>query len=179
MRNFLYIPLILIVAGGGAFALTKVLSVGNGVTADVGFLECAATTGSVIMNTRPDACVRSDGRVFVENVSNLEAKKDLVRNVSIAPNEKVRSPLLVTGEARGYWSFEADFPVRLLDGKGKVLDTAIATMQGDWMSQDFVPFTATLRFAHPQTQVGLLILQKDNPSGLPEHDDEVLLQVTF
>jgi hypothetical protein len=48
------------------------------------------------------------------------------------------------------------------------------------MTADFVPFTATLNFTKPSYgNNGFLILKKDNPSGLPEHDDALEIQVKF
>jgi hypothetical protein len=95
------------------------------------------------------------------------------------PNETVMSPLIVTGTARGTWYFEASFPVRLLDGNGTEIAITPAQAEGDWMTTDYVPFTALLEFAEPATPNGTLILQKDNPSGLPEHDASLEIPVMF
>lgn len=99
----------------------------------------------------------------------------------IAPKsgDVVASPLVVSGEARGTWYFEASFPVKLLDANGKELVAVPAQAQGDWMTENFVPFIATLIFETPTTETGTLILKKDNPSGLPEHDAEVRVSVKF
>ncbi len=50
---------------------------------------------------------------------------------------------------------------------------------GEWMTEDFVPFSASLRFAVPSTPKGKLVLEKDNPSGLPENADELIIPVYF
>ncbi len=89
------------------------------------------------------------------------------------------SPLLIRGKARGYWYFEASFPVRLLDGNGKLLAIKPAQADSEWMTEEFVPFSMTLEFEKPTTETGALILQKDNPSGLPEYDDELVIPVRF
>jgi hypothetical protein len=48
------------------------------------------------------------------------------------------------------------------------------------MTEDFVPFTATIEFETPDYgDIGALILKKDNPSGLPEHDDAYEIPVRF
>ncbi len=104
---------------------------------------------------------------------------DLIRVTAPTSGAKVSSPLVVTGEARGTWFFEASFPVRLFDANGQELTVGIAQAEGEWMTTEFVPFTATLNFGTPSTSQGVLVLQKDNPSGLPEHDAEVRLPVTF
>lgn len=111
---------------------------------------------------------------------------DMIKVVSPKANELVSSPLVVSGQARGTWYFEASFPVRLVDANGVELAVVPAQAQGDpatgevsWMTEDFVPFLATLNFAQPNSDTGKLILEKDNPSGLPEHADQVEIPVRF
>jgi glucose/arabinose dehydrogenase len=106
-------------------------------------------------------------------------KENLIRVRTVSPGDTVQSPLTVEGEARGTWFFEASFPVRLLDGNGKEIAVTPAQAQGEWTTQDFVPFRATLEFAPPQTREGMLVLEKDNPSGLPEYADELRIPVRF
>ena len=106
-------------------------------------------------------------------------KQDLIKVDSPLPNQEILSPLLVTGQARGYWFFEASFPVRLLDGNGKEIAIKPAEAQDDWMTEEFVPFKAVLEFKMPSSDFGTLILEKDNPSGLPEKADELRMPVRF
>jgi len=92
----------------------------------------------------------------------------------------ILSPLKVEGVAKGTWFFEASFPVSLIDPYGKTVATGIATAQGDWMTTDYVRFSASLEFKDaPQSGVGKLILKKDNPSGLPENEDLRGIPVVF
>lgn len=91
----------------------------------------------------------------------------------------VESPLVVVGEARGTWYFEASFPIELVDANGLRLAIVPAQAQEDWMTEAFVPFSATLTFNAPTTATGTLILHKDNPSGLPEYDDELRIPIRF
>lgn len=88
-----------------------------------------------------------------------------IRVASPKANEIVRSPLRVAGEARGTWYFEASFPVSLFDANGKRLVAAPAQAKGEWMTTDFVPFEAELRFSEPSTSTGFLLLREDDPSG--------------
>ena len=91
----------------------------------------------------------------------------------------VESPLLINGRARGYWYFEASFPIRIFDDNGIELGLALAQAGGEWMTEDFVPFAAILEFKKPSTERGVLVFQKDNPSGLPEHDAELRVPILF
>ncbi len=107
-----------------------------------------------------------------------ETKSD-IRVETPQPNDVVASPFVVGGEARGTWFFEAVFPVKLVDEKGETITTAIATTKEEWMQEDFIPFQAEVEFSNPSTDKGFLILEKANPSGLPEHADEVKIPVRF
>jgi hypothetical protein len=120
-----------------------------------------------------------DATFVVEKHRKAPAKDDKINVTNPTFNQVVTSPLTVTGEARGPWYFEASFPVKLLDANGKVLVQTHAQAQGDWMTSEFVPFTSTLTFAKPTTATGTLVLEKDNASGLPEHDDSRAIEVRF
>jgi len=115
----------------------------------------------------------------VEDIGNELEKTDLIRISSPRPNQLVESPLEISGEARGYWFFEADFPIRLMDSDGNQLGVAIAAAQSSWMTEEFIQFQATLEFEVPSTNKGTLILEKDNPSGLPENEDELIVPIRF
>ena len=95
------------------------------------------------------------------------------------PNQVITSPLEINGTARGTWFFEADFPIHLYDQQGKLLGTAIAQAQGEWMTEEFVEFSASLIFEQPATSNGYLVLEKNNPSDLEENADELRIPVVF
>jgi len=115
----------------------------------------------------------------IEDKGNISEKENLIRVSNIQPNDLVQSPLKIEGEARGYWFFEASFPVKIIDENGRELGFGIAQALSDWMTEDFVPFEANLEFQPSTTKKGTLILKKDNPSGLPEYDDELIIPVRF
>lgn len=96
-----------------------------------------------------------------------------------ANDSQISSPLTVLGEVPGNWSFEASFPVQLKDSNGNVVIQQPATLHGDWMTESLVPFSVNLTFEKPATSTGTLVLQKDNPSGLPENDDSVSIAIKF
>src|SRR5690606_29078745 len=92
-----------------------------------------------------------------------------------APDAAVRSPIELSGEARGSWFFEGSFPFRLQTDNGDVLASGAVQAEGDWMTTDFVPFSATIEFDVESRTAGSLVLMNDNPSGLPENDAAVTL----
>lgn len=95
------------------------------------------------------------------------------------PNDVITSPLEIKGRARGNWYFEGDFPVKLLDENGEEIVISFATAKGEWMTEEFVDFEAVIEFENTTSTSGTLILEKDNPSGLPEHADELRIPVQF
>jgi hypothetical protein len=116
----------------------------------------------------------------------IDAKADLIRLTTPVPLGVISSPLTLTGEARGMWFFEGSFPATLTNWDGLIIAEGFVTAQGEWMTEEFVPFSGTLEFISPYTEGdpdfmknGSLILQKDNPSGLPEHDDALEIPVRF
>lgn len=98
------------------------------------------------------------------------------------PNETVSSPMTITGKARGNWFFEASFPIAVTNWDGLIIGEGFATAEGNWMTTEFVPFTATVTYTLPEGTPynrGTLILKKDNPSGLPENDDAREIPILF
>ena len=120
---------------------------------------------------------------FVVNYSepekNESEKQDLIKVSNPRPNQAIESPLFVQGEARGFWFFEASFPIKLFDENNFLLGIKPAQTLSEWMTEDFVPFEATFPFAVPSTLKGEFVLEKDNPSGLPENADELIIPVSF
>ncbi|MFA4999092.1 MAG: GerMN domain-containing protein [Candidatus Paceibacterota bacterium] len=106
-------------------------------------------------------------------------KNDLIKINNFKLNQTVKSPLTIKGEARGAWYFEGSFPIKIFDGNNSLLGVVPAQAKGEWMTEAFVPFEASLIFSTSTTKQGTLVLQKDNPSGLPENDDEFIIPVTF
>lgn len=114
-----------------------------------------------------------------EKLSDSEDKTNLIRVANISPNQKITSPVKIEGVARGVWFFEASFPISVLDSNGVVLGQGIATAKSEWMTENFVPFEANITFTKSKTDTGQIVLRKDNPSGLPEFDDALIIPIVF
>ena len=103
----------------------------------------------------------------------------LIQIYSPEPGALITSPLKVGGVARGVYYFEGDFPVRLEDNDGNELALTPAKAASNWMTEDWVEYSATLEFAAPATEAGFLILERDNPSGLEGNAHRLKLPVRF
>ena len=179
-KSFILLLSFIIVATSGAYLLIerpdcifgpKEIFVSN-------FEECAAA-GYLILESYPRQCKTPQGKSFTENIGNELEKIDLIRAGSPRPNQIIESPIIIRGEARGYWFFEADFPIKLIDEKGNLIALGAAQAKSEWMTEEFVPFEAVLEFQNPGPGKGTLILEKDNPSGLAEHADELIIPIYF
>lgn len=143
------------------------------------FDECVAM-GYSVLESYPAQCKTPDGKSFVQDTGNELEKIDLIVVNNPRPNQVIKSPITITGQARGYWFFEASFPIKLYDENNNLLAVAIAEAQKEWMTEDFVPFKAEMNFEIlKNSKKGVLIFEKDNPSGLPEHDDQLRMPIIF
>lgn len=178
MNKKIFIFLIVVILGGTAVYFT-VFKSGEAPIPDINSFEECVSAGYPVLESYPRQCKTPDGKTFTEDIGNELEKADLIQIDNPRPNQIIESPLFIKGKARGNWYFEADFPVKLFDDNGFLLGITIAQALGDWMTEDFVSFSATLLFAVPSTPKGKLILEKDNPSGLPEYADELIIPVYF
>jgi Immunoglobulin-like domain of bacterial spore germination len=93
----------------------------------------------------------------------------MIRVISPAENATLTSPITITGSAHGEWFAEGSFPIELRENDGDIITTVKAQAQGEWMTADFVPFTATITYA-PQLAgaPAKIVFRNANPSGEPE-----------
>ncbi|MCW9054411.1 MAG: Gmad2 immunoglobulin-like domain-containing protein [Candidatus Pacebacteria bacterium] len=149
------------------------------------FEECVEA-GNPVMESYPRQCRTRSGEHFIEYIGNELEKVDLIRISAPRPNGRIVSPLEIAGEARGYWFFEASFPVVLTDWDGRIIAEHYAEANGEWMTEGFVPFESTLEFERPYDvgdpefmKRGTLILKRHNASGLQQYDDALEIPVVF
>ncbi len=152
------------------------------------FTECVEQ-GNPVMESYPRQCNDTFGNHFVEDITtNWEstysnASEDLIVVDNLAAGDTISSPLIITGRARGYWFFEASFPIIVVDWDGRIVAEGYAQTSSDWMTEDFVPFIATIEFATPEAigliNRGAIILHRDNPSDLRENDAALEIPVRF
>ncbi len=114
-----------------------------------------------------------------ETEKSNDTLNNLLKVENPQPGQVVTSPLEITGVARGYWFFEAEATAELLDGNLQTISETYTTAIGEWMTEDWVPFSGTMTFEKPATKNGFLVLHKANASGLKKHEMSDTIPVKF
>lgn len=137
------------------------------------------TNTETMVNTDADANANVNANVNANTP--IKTGNDDIEIDNIKANDAVSFPLTISGSAKGTWFFEADFPITVVDAKGTKIAAAIARATEDWMTTDFIGFTATAAdtLAVPASETGEIIFAKSNPSGLPENNAEYRLPIKF
>lgn len=160
-----------------------------------GWLPAGATSGpdkslgrpvQIVMHSQGTAFLSDDKRGVIYKISTnpsvpnpADSTTRIFRNVNIQENEAISNPVSISGETPGSWYFEASFPIKIVDENWNELGAGIAQAQTDWMTTNYVPFTARIAYKKSTTAKGWIVFKKDNPSGLPENDAEYHLPIMF
>src|SRR3990167_3294577 len=83
-----------------------------------------------------------------------------VKVSSPRPDATVLKTFTVIGEARGIWYFEASFPIFIIDESGAKVGQGIAQAAENWMTEDFVPFTAQVTVENYSGPATLVLLKE-------------------
>lgn len=145
-------------------------------------LHDQAAAPDVVPTDEPEAVEPVATELPADIAAHIAEKSERIVMISPQPLESISSPVTVTGQARGNWFFEASFPVVIVNWDGLIIGEGFATADGDWMTTEFVPYTAEVYFSpdpNAYSQNGAIILQRDNPSGLPEYDEALEIPVVF
>ena len=109
----------------------------------------------------------------LKEITYTNASADMIVVELPFPGAVVGKEFSVIGKARGNWFFEASFPFDLRDPSGKIIAQSYAQAEGEWMTTEFVPFKGEIKVPISYIGPAILVLMKDNPSGLPEHDASI------
>jgi len=142
------------------------------------FEQCQKA-GYPTLESYPAQCRLPSGKSFTQNIGNALDMQSKVLVTDPSPNQKTTAPLLIRGKARGSWYFEGILSAELFDQNQKSLGAANLQANGEWMTEEFVPFEGELNFTPPQGSTGTLILKNANPSGLPENEKKLLIPLSF
>lgn len=178
-KNILYVFILAVIVMVVWFSFNSVKKIDQSTI--LSFADCGKYYP--VTQSFPRQCRTPDGRTFAEEttppITYKNATKDDIVPALPFPGAVTGKEFTVTGRARGTWYFEASFPVKVLDKDGKVLFQGPATAQGDWMTTNFVAFKLNVKV--PQSYIGpaTIILEKDNPSGIPEKDASISFPITI
>lgn len=92
-------------------------------------------------------------------------------------DERLSCPAIIEGEISGTWYSEGEFSIEVLQ-EGQVVEQLRAEAQGNWMTEDPVPFTSTFECEEYPGEIELSF-QQGNPSGLAENEDQVVVKATI
>jgi hypothetical protein len=134
-----------------------------------------------------DAKICPDGSAVGRTAPNCEFAPCPQPTANIVVTSPIRdqgitSPVTISGTARGSWFFEGSFPISIVNWDGLIIGEGVAQAQAEWMTEDFVPFSATISYIFASDTPynrGVIILKKDNPSGLPERDASIEIPIIF
>jgi len=138
------------------------------------FAKCKSSSGAILAKSGLTESCALDSEQYLNLSSGLPKENAMIKLQSPLENATVTCPIELKGEAKGSWFFEASFPVEFADPTGKVVGWGLATADSEWMTDQFVPFSATIECGEVSGPI-TMILRKDNPSGLPENEDAVYI----
>lgn len=188
MNKLISIIIGLVLVAALVMVIISGMQVQNGINENINSFEECVEAGYAVMESYPEQCSTPDGRTFTRDpetelspsqINHINSKSNLIVVDNPEPLEEISSPVSIQGEARGQWYFEASFPVRLEDSEGNVLAQHFATAEGEWMTEEFVPFSSEIEFNIPADGSGVLVFEKANPSGFEENADELRIPVRF
>jgi hypothetical protein len=126
-----------------------------------------ATTTGLTVSTSPTPPPPASG-----------ALHDRIHVTFPAANASVSHTFTVTGKAPGNWFSEAQAPIMVQAEDGSKIAQGQMLAQGDWMTTDLVDFKADITINMAYTGPAILVLLKDNESGLPQNDDSLSIPIT-
>ena len=128
---------------------------------------------SVATSTPAEPVTPASAQAVYDNAS-----PDRIQVTAPSPGATAGSTFAVTGQARGYWYFEASFPYEVQDANGVKIAGGPVQASSEWMTTEFVPFALQISVPNYKGKA-TLILRNDNPSGLPENAASVSIPIVI
>lgn len=172
-----------LIALAGVALLIMRTPVAQGPSGSVASFDDCIAAGYPVGESYPRRCFVPGGDSFTEDIQTGAAYENAVPgDIAVDSPENgaaVGREFSVTGRARGSWYHEGTFLVELRTTDGLRLGAGSANAQGDWMTDDLVPFRADMVAAQEHRGPALLVLWKANPSDLPENDAALTVPVVI
>lgn len=82
--------------------------------------------------------------------------------------------------ARGNWFFEAQLTVALASATGRKIKSGLGTAQGEWMTENLVPFSVSYTDAATTTEDShFFVVDSSNPSGEAKYQKTAIIPLRF
>lgn len=114
---------------------------------------------------------------FTDSENNRRPIAELIQVGELSANDTIKSPVVITGNARGVWFFEGSFPVILKDKNHQILTQTSAIATENWMTSGLVPFESSITFNSSASGQGYLVFKASNASGQSENERGYILPV--
>jgi len=116
----------------------------------------------------------SNQSLIVEKITASDGREIKLEDGAVLPYK-----FSIRGKVKN-WMYEGEFPVFLTDSAGQVYQFTSAKAQGEWMTTDYVQFTAEMDLTGVPIMSNELelVFRKSNPSGDPKLDEQVSFAVT-
>ena len=107
----------------------------------------------------------------------MEEEQSKIKLNNVSGGDTISRIATIDGEAKGPWYSEGQFSVVAKDTSGEEISSFVAKAQGEWMTEDFVPFKTELDLSDYSGDAAKLEFQKANPSGMEENAESHSIKV--
>ncbi len=157
------------------YSLLKIKSINKALTQD-------SSNKKVNNRIQKPLNIKNKNQKPKEPAKQTELKPSLNPKVKIQiprVNSYISSPLHIKGYIPKNWAFENTFPISLEDAQGnKIKNTTVAIKLISPNGEDEIYFEAVATFSKSSGE-GYLVIENDNPSGLPEKKEVHKIPVQF
>lgn len=109
--------------------------------------------------------------------TNLPTNQPVV--ISPKSGDTITGPLVIKGYIPKSWTFEGQFQMKLLDSQRRIIIQDRVPVEWDNENKkDTLYFVESYNY-HTSATSGFLVLENDNPSGLPEKQKNIEILVNF
>gem|GEM_PF-1576516 len=142
-----------------------------------------------ITKPSPSEVVETENNAVISNYQNNQSTSNQSKTFTSQKgvlitlenfNEKLTCPLIIRGAVTGTWFFEAEFQAQIISSETTLANLIARATNENWMTEAPVNFVIEYDCSNCLANTQLqLKLQKNNPSGLPEFDDSVIIPISL
>lgn len=113
-------------------------------------------------------------------IPTVSPEPEPILQTNVPRNSVIKTDQIVAGKIDNSWLFEGQFNIQIKDSSGRVIATTpVKIVEGqDWTVPGLKDFSVKITFK-TNSQSGTLVINSDNPSGLPENQKSYSIPVKF